>query len=230
MNNAIAFKVFGRYALFTDPITKIGGEKFTYQIPTYEALVGMASSIYWKPTFTWIIDKVRILKPICTEVKNVKPLVYGGGNTLAMYTYLVNVEYQVQAHFEWNFNRQDMEHDRNDGKHHSVALRMVAKGGRGDIFLGSRECQGYVEPGQFHEGAGYYDNCTELAFGLMFHGFDYPDVSGEKELKSRFWKPTMKSGVIEFIRPDECSIYKKVRNMKSHPPKSVGLQEKGLFE
>ena len=36
--NTIEYKVYGKYALFTDPLTKIGGEKFTYQIPTYEAL------------------------------------------------------------------------------------------------------------------------------------------------------------------------------------------------
>jgi len=35
--NSVEFKVTGRYALFTDPLTKIGGEKFSYQIPTYEA-------------------------------------------------------------------------------------------------------------------------------------------------------------------------------------------------
>ena len=230
MKNTITFKVRGRYALFTDPITKIGGEKFSYHIPTYEALKGIVSSIYWKPTFTWIIDKVRVMNPICTEVKNVKPIEYGGGNTLAMYTYLAHVDYQVQAHFEWNYHREDLVQDRDDGKHYSVALRMIEKGGRRDIFLGTRECQGYVEPCQFHEGEGHYDKGGELAFGLMFHGFDYPDEGGEEILKSRFWRPTMKNGVIEFVRPDACSIRKVVRTMKAKPPKSVGLREKGLIE
>lgn len=39
--NQIEYKVYGRYALFTDPLTKTGGEKFTYQIPTYQALKGI---------------------------------------------------------------------------------------------------------------------------------------------------------------------------------------------
>ncbi|MCA6071063.1 MAG: hypothetical protein LE168_01540 [Endomicrobium sp.] len=26
-------------------------------MPTYEAIKGIAESIYWKPTFVWIIDK-----------------------------------------------------------------------------------------------------------------------------------------------------------------------------
>lgn len=33
-SNSISFRVWGRYALFSDPLTRIGGEKFTYPIPT----------------------------------------------------------------------------------------------------------------------------------------------------------------------------------------------------
>ncbi len=49
--NTIEFKLWGRFALFTDPLTKIGGEKCSYHLPTYEALKGVCKSIYWKPTF-----------------------------------------------------------------------------------------------------------------------------------------------------------------------------------
>ena len=59
---------------------------------------------------------------------------------------------------------------------------MIEKGGRRDIFLGARECQGYVEPCRFGEGTSEYDDYGEIAFDLMFHGFDYPD---EKE-KDKF--------------------------------------------
>lgn len=229
MNNSVTFKVRGRYALFTDPLTRIGGEKCSYHVPTYEALKGVASSIYWKPTFTWFIDKVRVVKPIRTEAKSIKPLNYGGGNTLATYTYLADVEYQVAAHFEWNLLRKDMVDDRVDGKHYSVAKRMIEKGGRRDIFLGARECQGYVEPCVFGEGQGHHDDAGELAFGLMFHGFDYPDSNLELGLHSRFWRPTLRDGVIEFIRPEACTIRKFVRDMKANPPKSSGLAEPGLL-
>ena len=53
--NTIEYIVRGKNALFTDPITKTGGEKFSYQVPTYEALKGITESLYWKPTFTWFI-------------------------------------------------------------------------------------------------------------------------------------------------------------------------------
>ena len=65
--NSIEFLLTGRYALFTDPITRIGGEKTSYHLPTYEALKGVCKSIYWKPTLIWYIDKVRVINPIRTQ-------------------------------------------------------------------------------------------------------------------------------------------------------------------
>ena len=217
MKNSISFKLTGRYALFTDPITKIGGEKCSYHIPTYEAIKGVLKSIYWKPTLIWVVDRVRIIKPIRTQTKGTKPLVWGGGNSLAIYTFLHDVEYQVEAHFIWNEHRPELSPDRIDGKHFAIAKRMLEKGGRQDVFLGVRDCQGYVEPCEFGEGEGHYDEIDELSFGLMFHGFDYPDETGTAELYSRFWEPVMKHGVIEFASPETCRIKQFVRPMEIKP-------------
>jgi len=229
--NSLSFAVWGKYALFTDPITRVGGEKCSYHVPTYEALKGITESIYWKPTFTWIIDQVRIMTPIRTEAKNMKPININGGNSLATYTYLSNVRYQVVAHFEWNCHRKDLAHDRDEGKHFNVANRMLAKGGRRDIFLGTRECQGYVEPCGFGSGPSTHDAAGELGYGQMFHGFDYPDTSGKNELQARFWQAVVKDGVICFPRPDDENIHRRfIREMTPHPPESVGLNEKGTLE
>lgn len=213
MNNSISFRLWGRKALFTDPITKIGGEKCSYHMPTYEAIKGVLKSIYWKPTLIWYVDKVRVIKTLQTQTKGTKPLVWNGGNTLAIYTFLHDVEYQVEAHFEWNLHRSELINDRVDGKHFSIAQRMLEKGGRQDIFLGTRDCQAYVEPCLFGEGVGVYDDVKELNFGLMFHGFDYPDETGSTELQSRFWHAVLKNGVLEYPRPDQCGIRKFVRPM-----------------
>lgn len=220
MKNSISFRLRGRYALFTDPITKIGGEKCSYHLPTYEALKGVLKSIYWKPTLTWYVDRVRVIKPLRTQTKGTKPLNWGGGNSLAIYTFLHDVEYQVEAHFEWNEHRPELEQDRIDGKHFSIATRMLEKGGRQDIFLGTRDCQAYVEPCEFGEGAGAYDDIDELGFGLIFHGFDYPDETGVNELHSRFWHATMKRGIVTFPRPEDCQIRRFVREMQ---PKEFAL-------
>ena len=45
--NTIEFEVYGPYALFSDPVMRVGGEKTTYHIPTYEALKGVVESIYY---------------------------------------------------------------------------------------------------------------------------------------------------------------------------------------
>jgi len=214
LRNQIEFKVYGRYALFTDPLTKVGGEKCTMQVPTYQALKGIVESIYWKPTIIWYLDEVRVMNPIRTESKNMRPLnleeeskaksgnAAGKTPALAIYTYLRDVEYRVRAHFEFNPFRPEFESDRNENKHHNIARRMVERGGRRDIFLGTRECQGYVEPCAFDGDAGFYDGYGELSLGMMFHGFNYPDETGRDEVGIRLWRAVMADGIIRFPRPE----------------------------
>jgi len=216
--NSVEFKVSGRYAMFADPVTRVGGEKFSYQVPTYQALKGILESAYWKPTFLWYIDAVRVMNKIQTESKGVKTLQMNGvypsqKNTkkkepaisdLSYYTYLRDVEYQVLAHFEWNEQRKDLAADRNENKHHNIAKRSIEKGGRRDIFLGTRECQGYAEQCAFGEGKSFYDNYGDLDFGVQFHGYDYPDETGKDELSVRLWRAIMKDGIIAFPAPKDC--------------------------
>ena len=216
--NTVEFEVIGDYGLFSDPITRVGGEKFSYQIPTYESLKGILQSIYWKPTIIWIVDQVRIMNPIETETKGIRPIKYNNDkNDLSYYTYLKDCRYQVKAHFIWNENRPELEMDWNENKHHNIAKRMIEKGGRRDIFLGTRECQGYVKPCIFGEGDGYYDNIEELNFGMMYHGITYADEAYSEETKGRMsvrlWNAIMRRGVISFLPPWEC-IHKKGREMK----------------
>lgn len=206
IRNTVQFKVYGKYALFSDPVTRPGGEKFSYQTPTYQAVKGIVESIYWKPTLIWYIDKIRVMKRIQTESKGVRPIKMNGGNELAYYTYLKDVEYQVSAHFEWNEQRPELEADRNENKHHNIARRWIERGGRRDVFLGTRECQAYVEPCVFGEGEGDYDNYGELDFGVMFHGFDYPDETGKNELGVRLCHQRMENGVINFTDPREIRL------------------------
>ena len=203
-------------------------------------------SIYWKPTLIWVVDAVRVMKRIRTQTKGTKPLNYGGiypserdsskkeepFNTLAIYTFLTGdpdpitalpgVDYQVRAHFEWNEHRPELEKDRIDGKHYRIARRSLELGGRQDVFLGTRDCQGYVEPCEFGTGAGDYDGKGELGFGLMFHSFDYPDETGVNVLRANFWLPKMLNGIIRYPRPEECAVRKDIREML---PKQFGLDK-----
>ena len=235
--NSIEFEVYGAYALFSEPVMRVGGEKTSYHIPTYEALKGITESIYWKPTIKWVIDAVRVMNAIQTETKGVRPIAYNGGNELAYYTYLKDVRYQVRAHFEFNeFNieHSNLEKDRNENKHHNIAKRMVERGGRRDIFLGTRECQGFVEACVFGEENSYYDTMPgEIQYGFMYHGITYADEAILEEEKNKmtinFWRPVMRrGGVIEFIRPEQC---KEKRTVKEMQVKKFGKEQfSGLEE
>lgn len=216
MRNEITFKVTGRYALFTDPLTKIGSEKSSLSVPTYQALKGICESIYWKPSIIWYIDRVCINNPIKTEKKGIRPIVYSGGNDLAYYSYLKDVEYIVQAHFEFNTNREDLKNDFNENKHHQIAKRSLEKGGRRDVFLGVRECQAYVEPCEFTNEFSYYNRGEEIYIdlGFQYHSISYPDENGAEELKVNFWNAVMKNGIIEFVRPEECPKVRVIKKMQ----------------
>ena len=219
IRNTVEFCIHGNYALFSDPTTRLGGEKMSYQVPTYQALKGILESVYWKPTLIWQIDQVRVINPIQTQSKGMRPLMLNDAekNDLAYHTYLRAVRYQVSAHFIWNEHRPELAPDRNENKHHNIAKRMIERGGRRDIFLGTRECQGYVEACVFGEGEGAYDKIPQLDFGLMFYGFEYPDETGRDMLAVRFWRPVMEDGIIRFPPPADCpeSLRRDIRPMKA---------------
>ena len=223
MVHSISLRLWGKYALFTDPVTKIGGEKYSYQIPTYEAIKGILKSIYWKPTIIWYVKRVRVMKPIRSEAKSVKPLrMNASGDSrheLAIYTYLRDVEYQVDAYFDWNPFRPELKQDQNPQKHISMVERALIRGGRQDIYLGTRECQGYVEPCVFGEGKGELDKYVELSFGTMFHSFGYPDETGKNELTTYLWDAVIHNGVITYPSQSECKsrVVKKMTPKKFEP-------------
>ena len=213
--NMFEFKVYGDYALFSDPVTRVGGEKSTLPIPTYAALIGVTKSIYWKPTLLYVIDEVKILNPIRTVSKGIRPIKYNNGeNDLSMYTYLHDVAYAVRGHFIWNKNHPELEQDRNEDKHFQILKRMIERGGRRDVFLGTRECQAYVVPCRFdREQSCYADG--EISFGLMYHSLIYADEAIAPEDKGQlsvcFHTPVMKNGVIRFLPPEDCTIKRHIK-------------------
>lgn len=222
--NYVDFEVFGDYALFSEILTRSGGEKSSYSLPTYEALKGVISSIYWKPTLIWHIEKCRVMNRIKTFRKGIRPIKYSDGrNDLAYYTYLCDVRYQVRAYFEWNDNRPELAADRDENKHHNIAKRMVERGGRRDIFLGTRECFAYIRPCVFGEGEGFYDNSGEISFGICYHGITYADEAVFPEDKGKMtlnlWQPIMKDGIIEFAQPEDISseLKRHIRDMEIKP-------------
>ena len=63
--NSVEFEVTGDYGLFADPVTRVGGEKFTYQIPTYAALKGILQSAYRRRRRACVPSSIITTKTIC---------------------------------------------------------------------------------------------------------------------------------------------------------------------
>jgi CRISPR-associated protein Cas5d len=232
--NTVEFEVYGKFALFTDPLSAISGEKLSMLIPSHEALRGIMSSVYFKPTITWHIDEVRVMNQIKYEPMSVKTPRFHDTATsdLYIYSYLRDVRYQVRAHFTFNMHQTEMAGDRNPKKHLEIAKRSIARGGRRDVFLGTRECQAYVRPCVFGEGEGAYDNVPVMPFGMMYYGLTYPDQAYSKEtegmLTSHFYNPVMRNGIIAFPDASECPVHKPIKKMKIEifPNIKAGKEEK----
>ena len=58
----IKLHVWGEYACFTRPELK--SERMSYEVMTPSAARGVLTAIYWKPQFEWVVDRIRVLKPI----------------------------------------------------------------------------------------------------------------------------------------------------------------------
>ena len=151
----------GNMRFFSDPVTRVGGEKTSYHIPTYEA--------FKRNGRKYLLEADNYVDCRCGKGdesdsdrdKGVRPIGYNGGNELSYYTYLRDVHYQVRAHFEQNKNHPELFQDWNENKHHNIAKRMVQRGGRRDVFLGTRECQAFVEPVSFRAGKVIMMICRE---------------------------------------------------------------------
>lgn len=200
-------RVWGDLALFTNPATKGGGERSSYLIPTRQALQGVVDGIYYKPTITNIVTEVKIINQIQTELHGVRAMLANYGADLSYVSYLSDVEYLVKFHFTWNDNRPDLEHDRLPNKHEAIMTRSLRKGGRRDVFLGTRECHGLVDmisQEEYEAADSYYDG-QSIDFGIMFHSFAYP-TDKQTPLRSYFTQTIMENGVVHFKEQAECEI------------------------
>ena len=200
-------KVSGDYAMWTSAHSKTSGDRTTYQVPTKEALRGIADACYFKPTFINRIDEVKVINQIKTETMGARTLLNKGGTDLNNSSYLRDVCYLVKFHFEWNLDREDLVNDRNIKKHEAIMERSLKRGGRRDVFLGTRECYGFVEKidkVEYEQAKSFYEG-QNLSFGIMFSEFIYPTKPGKK-LISCFTDTTMNDGVIKFKDSKDCEI------------------------
>ena len=204
-----SFNISAENACFSDPITRVNGERFSYPVPTYDGLRGICEAIIWKPTIDWVITRVRVLKEIQMETRSMLYTDLTGSKEKydrGYCTYLRDVSYNVEAYFRWNPAREDLAEDRNMGKYNAMVTRAIKKGGRRTVFMGKNElgCYGAVTPiANIMDGAGFYDDMQAMPLGVMLHGQTYPE-NNDGILSVRFWSPVMRNGIITFPTPEEC--------------------------
>ena len=206
----VSYETAASLALFADPVTSTGGEKLTMEIPSHEALKGFTKNIFWKPCLTWFVDRVRIMNPIRTHAEGQRFLGYRGEQDRAYFTYLEDVRYQVEAHFEFNPRHPEFsEQWTNDMKYYHEFVRAVIAEGRYNPFLGKSECvPDYIRLCEFGEGKGYFDNKGTRDLGYLYHGLTYPDeaydATTEGHITFNMFHAVMENGVIEYPPARQC--------------------------
>ena len=213
----VVFSARAERALFTRQDLRI--ERFTYPVPTFGALAGVLRSIYAKPSFYWVPRRVLILNPISfqnimvNEVKDQiitqRPFISHERRMQKMQTYLRDVHYIIEAHFEWSGKVPE---DENLQKHTCIFERSLSAGGRRDVYLGTRECSAIAEPVNvsFDDFVEKQQNSwrekgqkgLDSEVGLMFHGWEWGTGEDGSDTPM-FFRARVSDGVLKYPHPGD---------------------------
>jgi CRISPR-associated protein Cas5d len=202
----IRLKVWGDYACFTRPEMKV--ERVSYDVITPSAARGILEAIYWKPSITWVVDRIHVLNPIRFDnvrrnelagklpIRNVTQAMKDGHSPVEVFIeddrqqraalVLRDVAYVIEAHFEFTGNQ-----DNNPAKHKEIFERRAAKGQCfHHPYLGCREFPAHFKPLNGERPCSDMEGEKDL--GWMLHDIDF-----EKGMEAKFFRAVMRNGVIE---------------------------------
>lgn len=213
MSYGVRLRVWGDYACFTRPEMKV--ERVSYDVMTPSAARGILEAIYWKPAIRWVVERIRVLKPIRfdtirrNEVSGKLPLtavraaMKGGPAPVETFVeedrqqraalVLRDVDYVIEACFDFTG-----EADRNTAKHKEVFERRAKKGQCfQQPYLGCREF-----PAKFELVEGPMPSPHPALLGQRDLGFMLHDIDFAANMTPRFYRPTMQGGVIDVPHRD----------------------------
>lgn len=205
----IRLHVHGEWACFTRPENK--AERLSYNVITPSAARGILEAIHWKPAIRWVVDGIRVLKPIRFQAirrnevahkisaDGVARAMAGGGGRLEMFveearqqraaSVLKDVGYVIEAHFEMTARAGAED---SPAKHHEMFTRRAAKG---QCF--HQPCFGTREFPAHFQLLGADDQVADSLvdrkadFGLMLHDIDF--ANGRRP---HFFHAVMEDGFI----------------------------------
>ena len=221
MAYGVKLHVWGAHACFTRPEMKV--ERVSYDVLTPSAARGILEAIHWKPAIRWVIDRIRVLKPIRFDTlrrneigSKIAPnqvraaMSSGESESLAVVieddrqqratTLLRDVAYVIEAHFKLTVAATD---DDTAAKHQAMFNRRAA---RGQCFhrpyLGTREFAAHFAPvtGALPR-SGLPADQRDLDLGWMLYDIDF--AGGPSP---RFFRAQLRGGVLEVPPPGSVEV------------------------
>ena len=210
-------EVWGDYALFTRPETKV--ERVSYDVPTPSAARGMLESIFFHPGLRYTIDRIYVINPIrFTNLRrneiasklssdsafdamkgSGKPLYIAASQDIQQRASMMlqDVHYVIEAHFDMTERANPSD---NPGKFQDIIKRRLRKGqAYSQPYLGCRECTAHFrlwEDGEIKT----IPETRDL--GLMLFDMDYSDPN---DITPMFFRAKMINGVIDVVN---CEVFR----------------------
>lgn len=216
---SIKLEVWGDYACFTRPELKT--ERYSYDVMTPGAAVGILEAIFWHPGLHYEIDRIHVIKPIqftsvrrnevkskigCSGVKAaIKKEAFDGLylNTKTEIvqraaTVLKDVRYVIEAHFDIGQEANDTD---NPGKFQDI-LKWRARKGQcyHQPYFGVREFPAHFK---LCEGKIPESECKgEKDLGIMLHHMEYSprklkDGTMAYDASPVFFRAALSDGILD---------------------------------
>lgn len=209
MSYGVKLHCWGELACFTRPEMKV--ERVSYDVITPSAARGILEAVFWKPEIRWVIDRLRVLRPIrFTSIRRnevgkkiaadaIAAAMRAGTGKLGLYIeeerqqraalLLRGVAYVIEAHFELVARAQ------NEGKYLDQFNRRARAGQcHTRPYLGCREFAAdfsLIEPEQS------VPRPDEKLLGMRDLGWMLHDIDFHNGREPRFFHAVMRDGVID---------------------------------
>ena len=214
MSYGVRLRVWGDRACFTRPEMK--AERVSYDMPPPSAARGILEAVHWKPSISWVVDRIHVLRPIRFQSFRRNEVGTRASAALARRamtsgnlagiglsveaerqqratTLLVDVDYVIEAHFELT----DKAGAEDTGaKHLSMFNRRAAAG---QCFhrpcLGNREFPAEFDllaPDAAIPPSELPPEQRNRDLGWMLHDIDY-----DRGRTSRFFRAQLVDGVLD---------------------------------
>lgn len=206
-SNSFCVSVSGPLAMFGTPTSKQNCEMISYPMPTYSALCGMMNHIYYRPGMKWVIEKCRVMKEIKYQEITIKTPHYREKSLaksrkiqILNYSFLLDVEYQIKAHYVIDKAFVNDEHGNCAFVHDDAIRNAIENGTEKMVKLGkSNSGIAMVRPCEWGERKSFYDNHGTSEAIWMFHSFKFDKKDWDRVITDvGFCKQYMDKGIIDF--------------------------------